>query len=460
MADTAPKNISTSDGFPASIVDFYISKKIQDHGVSTYRFREAAEKNTLPAGNGTNIKFIRYNRLVVPTALTEGVEPAGDELEVETITGTCEQLGQVVKISDVLELTMWHPVVRRAMDELAEAAARKDDALIQEVLLGAANAELPNDVTSRADIPLAVVAEPPTGVINTTMLRKALSTLEVGAANTFDGGAKPYSDGLFKGIIHRKHMLDLMDDSTWRDMAVRQDKGALERGELLLWNRTKFQATNFGPQFTQIDYDDSVANDVVAPSTAPADPGGIPNGLYNWAITATNKRTGFEDTICDLTAASTPASNAPRDSTIASGDTASGNIVVNLDVAGAVDTNFTYKFYLAAAVGADEPPRFADDIVVSDAGVSTDLTVSTLPAETATAAPQGPSTGVTVLTSYVLGADSYSVVDLSSLKTFMVKGASKSDPLDQQRTMGTKWFDTALILNDAFLVRLEAASQY
>ena len=166
MADTAPANISTSDGFPSSIVDFYISKKIQDHGESTYRFREAAEKNVLPAGNGTNIKFIRYNRLVVPTALTEGVEPDGDALDVATVTGNCQQLGQVVKISDVLELTMWHPVVRRAMDELAESAARKDDALIQEVLLGAANVMYPGSATSQAEVLApSITTDPPQGII-------------------------------------------------------------------------------------------------------------------------------------------------------------------------------------------------------------------------------------------------------------------------------------------------------
>ena len=244
-------NTTSTGDFSQTIVDAYISKKILAHGVSDYRFRAAANKDPQPAGNGTNIKFIRYNRLVLPTALTEGVAPDTDSLDVETVTGQCKQFGQVVEISDVLELTMWHPVVRKAMDELAEAAARKDDAIIQNVLIAGSNVEFGDHDGTPAANRGAIDAD---DVLTTQALRRVVSNLEMGGAVgttvSASGGAKPKEDGLFLGIINRRCMLDLMDDTVWSAMAQRQDKSALEKGEIYKWSKCKFVTTNFSHELT------------------------------------------------------------------------------------------------------------------------------------------------------------------------------------------------------------------
>jgi len=451
MATTLSTTGTPPDAFSSTIVDAFIKKRILEHGQSEYKFRDAASKDPLPAGNGTNIKFIRYKRLVLPGTLTEGVAPAADVLEVETITGQCVQRGQVVQISDVLELTMWHPVVRKAMEELAEGAARKDDQIIQNVLLGATNVFYSDNgsatgagaTAGRAGLTLAAGDKMATG-----MLQKAIAVLETGADGGVDGGAKPYSNGFFKGILHRKHELDLLNDTVWTAMANRQDKGALEKASIVKWNRVDFSTTNFGPEFTK---------EVINP-TLTGDTGGT-GSLYtagvdiNWGCTKTHKKRGFEEVI-DVTDNDTQGGTEES--------LGGSNTGATIDLTAFVGTGYTINVYTADDVAGANAPKLLHEKLDPDVLTGTALTAVRISRADATARiqPTAPATGETVYTSYILGSDSYSVVDLDSLKTLTTKGASKSDPLDQVRTMGTKFFDTAMILNNAFLVRIEAVSSF
>jgi len=435
-------NKTTSSEFSSTIVDAYIKKRILDHGTSDYRFRAAANKDQQPAGNGTNIKFIRYNRLVLPTALTEGVAPDADALDVETVTGQCKQYGQVVEISDVLELTMWHPVVKKAMEELAEAAARKDDAIIQNVLIAGSNVEFGDTAgvpaPNRAGITVA-------DVLTTQALRRVISNLEmggvVGDTVSVSGGAKTKEDGLFLGIINRRCMLDLMDDDTWKVMAQRQDKSALEKGEIYKWSKCKFVTTNFSHELTLEDPSGPPVVGVAAETT-----GGTftPTEDYKWSYTRTNTKRGLEELIAaDVDLELTGSNNS-------------------ISLTFAIDANHTYNVYVADAAGtiAEETStsRLVLEGIVGTGDAAQEILLAPSPT-TALAKPPEPG-DFTVFCNYIFGSDAFSVVDLSSLKTLVSKGAQKSDPLDQIRTMGTKFFMTALILNNAFMVRIEAASAY
>lgn len=420
----ATTTTSTSN-FNASVVDAYIRRRILDHGMSNYLFRRLASKDPIPAGEGSSFKFVRYERLVLPGALSEGVAPTADTLDVSTVTGSTTQYGQVVKITDILEHEMWHPVAKHAMEELAESGARKDDAIIQNVLLGATNVQLGGGAASRSALGA-------TDVVDTDLLRDVIGLLEVGSDGV-DGGAKPYKNGFFKGVLHRKHELDLLDDTVWNTMATRQMRAGLEKAELgMNWNRVNWEVTNFGPHLKLVDLETPstfTPNTTDAVYTAAA--------TVNVGVTRTHKKRGFEEDIDD-------------DFTVAL-----GGANTSFSFTAPSDTDYTYALYASdTAAGTGTRKLVAEGLAAASV-----TQVAALP--TGRTIPEAPASAAgTVYTSYVFGADSYSVVDLMNMSTHITRGADSNDPLDQIRTMGIKWKDAAVILNNAFIVRIEAPSQH
>lgn len=70
------------------------------------------------------------------------------------------------------------------------------------------------------------------------------------------------------------------------------------------------------------------------------------------------------------------------------------------------------------------------------------------------------SSTVTVHTAYVFGKDAFAVTDLQSLESYKEGPGSVSDPLHQKMTLGWKVGFKSVILNNNFMVRIEAASAY
>jgi N4-gp56 family major capsid protein len=72
---------------------------------------------TLPEGRGTTYTAVRYNRLPLPFApLSEGVPPVGQTMSISTVSATAQQWGDKVTITDVAELTIKHPVFKKAIE--------------------------------------------------------------------------------------------------------------------------------------------------------------------------------------------------------------------------------------------------------------------------------------------------------------------------------------------------------
>jgi N4-gp56 family major capsid protein len=67
---------------------------------------------------------------------------------------------------------------------------------------------------------------------------------------------------------------------------------------------------------------------------------------------------------------------------------------------------------------------------------------------------------VTVHTSYLVGRNAYAVTNIQNLKSYVEGPGGVADPLHQKRTIGWKVGFKAAILNNAFMVRIESASNY
>ena len=114
--------------------------------------------------------------------ITEGTTPNFTDLTISTISVSCEQYGQVAKITDILEDTTLLNVVGQAMTELAHNASRIIDEVVQTNLsTNWTNVAYAGSATSRAALTAA-------DTMNTTLINKARAFLSTKGAKPFAGG--------------------------------------------------------------------------------------------------------------------------------------------------------------------------------------------------------------------------------------------------------------------------------
>ena len=163
------------------------------------------QKHPIPKNGGKTIEFRKYSPLAkATTALTEGVTPDGQALDVSAITATVDQYGGWIQLPDMLLLTAIDNNMIQATQLLGDQAGRTLDTVTREVLNGGTNVQYYNgSVASRAAL---------TGSNKLTVdcIFRAVRALKV-------QNAKPI-DGSFVGIIHPDVAYDLMRSTEWIDL--------------------------------------------------------------------------------------------------------------------------------------------------------------------------------------------------------------------------------------------------
>lgn len=176
------------------------------------------QKKPIPANNGKTIEFRRYKPLPkATTALTEGVTPNGQSLDVGTVTCTVDQYGGYVELTDAVILTAIDNNVVEATTIIADQAGRTRDTIVREVLNAGTNFQYAGGKLSRATLTSS-------DKLTVTEIRKAVRTLKIGLAKKIDG--------YYASIIHPDCAYDLMSDPEWKYPHQYVDTQHLYTGEL------------------------------------------------------------------------------------------------------------------------------------------------------------------------------------------------------------------------------------
>lgn len=164
-------------------------------------FYEDGDKKTIPAGKGTKIEFRKFNSLSIPeSSLTEGVTPTGQDLDITTITATCKQEGDFIKVSDVLDMQGKDPVITESSELLGEQAALTTDTRIRDEITSGTTVQYAGGKASRDTITTS-------DVLNGKEIRKAKKRLK-------KANIKPFSDGCYHMVIDADQEYDLKEDTT------------------------------------------------------------------------------------------------------------------------------------------------------------------------------------------------------------------------------------------------------
>lgn len=408
---------------------------------------------TLPKGRGTSYTATRYNRVPLPFApLAEGVPPVGQIMTIAQVTATALQWGDRITITDVAELTIKHPLFKKAIElmglQVAETFERNTFNNLQ------AFTQI-NYVNSRGSRGALVAGD----VMNIRELDRAYAQMLTLGAPRYSGdeltdtkiaadsgGAKASSNPRamphYVMVFHPFVASDLRENQPIQYAWSHSDINRLYNFEVGEWSGIRFCMSNLVPSWT---------NAGAGPALAASGTGsGFAAATYRVLVTGSDGQNQYESQIY-TDAAVTP--------------TAGQNITFttpNLP-------GFTFSAYVTAAGGAANTEA---NLALSPQGptsgpmqgIAVQLPPNTAITLTGTGPfqtpPAQPGAGVTVYPNYLFGRGSYGQVVLDEAKFTYLKQPDKSDPLNQLRIVGWKAMYGTIIQNNQFAMRIESTSSF
>jgi N4-gp56 family major capsid protein len=440
--------INTAGPF-ASDIENYIADEtlpLARRQLVAYQFGDPL---TLPKGRGTTYTATRYNRLPLPFApLSEGVPPIGETMTIAQVSATALQWGDKVTITDVGEMTIKHPLFKKATELVALQLAETLERNTMNTLMAGTQVNYVNSRGSRA----ALVAG---DVLDTTTVIRTDAALETLGAPRYmgdertdmkidadAGGAKASSNPRamphYAAIIHTLVVADFRQNATVIQAWTYSDLNRLYNYEAGEWSGIRFCKSNMVPSFTGVAQLSGTAG------TA----GSLATGNYYITVTASDTQNQYESRIYQVSGAI--AVTGPN-----------GSISVTLpNIVG-----YTFNVYVGTTASPANLGLSASGPLGGPlAGQATQLTPNTTVVITALGLaqvpPAAPATGLTVYPTFVLGRGAYGQVVLDDAKFTYLKDADKSDPLNQLRVVGWKCFYGTLLENQQFFARIESVSAF
>lgn len=404
---------------------------------------------TLDKGRGTTYTAIRYNRLPLPfAALSEGVPPIGETMTIGTQSATAQQWGDKVTITDVAELTIKHPLFKKAIELVSLQLAETLERNTMNALMAGTQINYVNSRGSRASLTTGDVLDPQT-VIRTSAALKTLGAPRfMGDEQTdtkidADAGGKRASDnprGMphYTAIMHTLVIADFRQNSQVNLAWTYSDLNRLYNYEAGEWGGIRFTDTNMVPSFTGV----AQINGTAGTS------GALATNTYYVIVTASDTQNQYESRIYQV-------------STGASVTGPNGSVSVTLPTL----AGYTFNVYVGTTTSPVNLGVCASGPTSGPlAGQATQLagnqTVIITGVGTAQVPPAAPATGQTVYPTFVIGRGAYGQVVLDNAKFSYLTGPDKSDPLNQLRVVGWKVFYGSIILNQNFFARIESTSAY
>ena len=199
---------------------------IRDRAEPLLVHNQFGDKYPIPAGSGKKIEFRKYSALPKAlTALTEGVTPAGNSLNVTTVEGTVKQYGDWIQLSDMLQMTAIDNNVVQTTKLLSSQAGRTLDTVTREVLAGGTNVIYAPKVVDGAETEvLSRSTLTPECVLTPFVVMRAAATLE--AMNT------PKINGSYVLITHPYCRETLQESPGWVDVVKYKEGNNTFSGEI------------------------------------------------------------------------------------------------------------------------------------------------------------------------------------------------------------------------------------
>ena len=398
---------------------------------------------------GVTYTATRYERLPLPFApLSEGVSAAGEAITIAQVSATAQQWGDLVRVTDVADMTIKHPLFKQAVRLIAIQQPETIERNVLNILLTATQVNYANSKTTRANL-LA------TDVMTPVEISKIVGALETFGAPVFNGderidmykeadakskaSSRPDVMPHYVSLVHPLVTQDLRNNTAISTAWSYSDINRLYNNDLGEWGGARFCKTNMMPYWTGVAQVNGVASTVG---------GALATGTYFIVVTASPTATSVEQKIYQV-------------STSISVTGPTGSINVTMPVL----PGYVFSVYLGTTTTpsnlalSSSGPSFgpligqATQIVSGMIVTLTGLGIAQTP-------PAAPATGVTVFPTMFFGLDAFGQVLLDDVEYHYLKSADKSDPMNQTRVVSWKMMYGTIILNNAYMASVVSGSAY
>jgi N4-gp56 family major capsid protein len=450
---------NSASQFAGDITPFIAAKTLPlaRRQLVVYQFGDPA---TLPKGMGTTYTASRYIRVPLPFApLSEGVPPVGQSMTLQQVSAQAQQWGDKITISDVAEMTIKHPLFKKAIELMALQLAETLERNTFNNLMGGSQINYVNSRGSRTSL---VAGD----VINPHEINRATAMLENIGAPRFDGdeitdmkleanagGAKasnnPRKMPHYVAVMHPFVLGDFRENSTVVTAWSYSDLNRLYNYEAGEWGGIRFCRSNMVPWLQ--------GNGASPTGTAPLTTGGtLAAGAYVVTIVGQDIQNQYEQQIYSVSGAVTTITTSTTSFSLALPSKPGYTFTVYISqVGGSTTNNIALLGTSSSSLGPQSGPlvgaatQLAGGQTVSIGGIGP----SQFP-------PAAPTSGVIVYPTFIFGRGAYAQVVLDNAKFTYLKEADKSDPLNQLRVVGWKNFYGTLISNAQFMMRIESTSAF
>lgn len=446
---------TTTAGSLQADVRAYLGREVLPIAQKVLVIHQFGQKYKLERGHGTMMTFTRYNRLPLPFApLAEGVPAPAQALTIQQVTGTAQQWGGQVTITDVAELTIFHNPFQMAKKLLAYQVAETMDRNDFLICMGGTQV---NYVTKRGSRAALVAGD----VLDPFTVMRTYASLDDIKAPFFNGpsssqaqikrdikegqpraSADPRGQPHLVAVTRGFPIQDLRQNATVSNAWSYSDINRLYNAEVGQWSSIRFCSSNMVPSFT------GVANTGINPT--PGTAGSLATGSYFVQLTGSDTQNQYESNIYQV-------------STSQSVTGPTGSITITTpNIAG-----FTFNAYIGTTAS---PSNLALSVLGPATGPMAGQAVQLPPNATVVLTgtglmqvpPAAPATGVTVYPVFVFGEDAFGCIEMEggNIDYFWLSGAEKVDPQNQLRIASYKFWQGAMILNNQFMCRIECASAF
>ena len=416
--------------------------------------QQFAKKEKLEKGAGVTWTATRFNRLPLPAApLSEGVPPTGEQLTISQVTGVALQWGDKITLSDVAVITTMYDLIQQSKRLLGVQIAELMERNTYAILMGGAQVNYVNQRGSRANI---VAGD----VLDVVTINRTFSDLENLGAPFYNGQMEPdvtreiehgtaAADKTQKTSDHYVSIVsplvenDLRQNSTIVNAWSYCDISKLYINEIGYWAGIHFTKSNMVPHW--------LGAAAVNGGTATTGGSLVSATAYTIVVTATDALNLYGEVVI-----------YQHDTAITPGGANTAISYVVPSTAG-----YTYNVYIGAATSSpfNLATTSTSGVGVPTTGPLTGMATNIAPGSTVLLTglgafqvpPAPPATGVTVYPSFVFGNEYFACTVLEDVSWTTLFEADKSDPINQLRVIGYKFFQGYLILNQQFGCRIESS---
>ncbi len=393
--------VTNSDALSPEMKTFYDKTLVTLAGANLVH-EQFGQKRPIPKNGGKTIEFRKFSKLPkAMKAITEGVTPSGNKLNVSSVSCTVDQYGDYIEQTDMLELTSVDNTIVEATKELAAQAGLTLDTVVRNELVGGTNVmyapglddkDREIEITSRAD----VIAD------NKLRVKDVFrAAAELKAVNA------PKINGSYVAIIHPYVSYDLMQDadSQWINIQRYASPENIFKGEIGMLGGVRFVESTEAK-------------------------------IYGPAV------------ICDSLSRLTSKESISSSTT---------SVTVNENL-----TAHTFTTPVPVYVGGKENTVTAVTVSGGVATLTLGTAVTSLDAGDVICGRGAGRDGSAVFCTLFLGENAYGVTDIEGggLEHIVKQRGYGNDPLNQRSSVGWKATKVAKRLLDEYIIRFESGSSF